>query len=172
VFLDETGSSFRSRVGLTWGPTGQTPVFRRVSKRREISTIIGLTVSGSILKRHSKHAIHGPDVVTFLKHLRRRLRAPLIVVWDRLSAHRSREVQDYLAEDPQVSVEWLPPYAPELNPEEGCHGNVEQHLRNAAPRDEEEIRQQADREFARIGRHHKLVMSFFHHAGISVKSLT
>jgi len=172
VFWDETGFSFRSRVGLTWAPRGQTPIFRRVSKRREVSTIVGLTVSGRILKRHFKRTIEGPDVVIFLRYLRQRLRTRLIVVWDRLSAHGSQEVKDYLASDPGVSVELLPPYAPDLDPEEGCHGDVKQHLRDAAPGDEAEIRRQADREFARAGRDHELVMSFFRHAGISVKPLT
>jgi len=32
-------------------------VLRRVSKRRELSTMVGLTLSGRILKRHFKHAI-------------------------------------------------------------------------------------------------------------------
>ena len=170
MFWDETGFSFRSRVGTTWAPRGQTPILRRVSKRRVLSTIIGLTVSGHILRRHFRHTIHGPDVVTFLKHLRRRLRSPIIVIWDGLSAHRSQEVKDYLASNREVGVEWLPPYAPDLNPEEGCHGNAKQHLRNAVPEDVDQIRRQADREFARIRRHHGLVMSFFHHAGIGVKS--
>src|SRR5262249_55176771 len=152
----------------TWAPKGQTPVLRRVSRRRELSTIIGLTVSGHLVKRHSRRAFHGVDVVLFLKQLRRRFRSPLIIVWDRLSAHQSREVKDFLASERMISVEWLPPYAPDLNPEERCHGNAKQHLRNAAPEDEGDIRRQADREFARIGRDHELLMSFFRHAGISV----
>jgi transposase len=172
VFVDETGFSFRARVGLTWAPKGQTPILRRVSKRRELSTIIGLTVSGHLLKRNFKHSIHGSDVVIFLKHLHQRLGIPLIVVWDRLSAHKSKEVKNYLALNRKISLEWLPPYAPDLNPEEACHGNAKQHLRNAAPEDEDEIRRQANREFARIGRDHDLLLSFFRHAGISVKSFT
>ena len=138
VFVDETGFSFRSRVGLTWAPIGQTPVLRRVSKRRELSTMVGLTLSGRILKRNFKHAIKGPDAVVFLGHLRRHLQRPLLVVWDRLAAHRSKEVKKYRASHPEISIEWLPPYAPDLNPEEGCHGNVKEHLLNSAPENEEE----------------------------------
>jgi transposase len=170
VFWDETGFSFRSRVGLTWAPTGHTPILRRVSRRRELSTILGLTMSGRILRRHFKHTIHGREVVIFFEHLRQRLRVPIIVIWDGLSAHKSQEVKDYLASNPQVSVEWLPPYAPDLNPEEGCHGNAKQHLRNAVPEDVDQIRRQADREIARIRRNHQLVNSFFQHAGIGVKA--
>lgn len=97
---------------------------RRVSKRRELSTAIGLTISGRIDKRHFDHAIRGPDTVAFLEHPRRWVGRPLIVVRDRLQAHRSKEVKGYLTEHRDIVVEWLPSYSPDLNPEEGRHGDV------------------------------------------------
>jgi hypothetical protein len=36
VFMDETGFSFRATSATTWAPMGQTPVLRRVSKRRAL----------------------------------------------------------------------------------------------------------------------------------------
>ena len=62
-----------------WAPTGWTPILRRVSKRREVSTAVALTLSGRIYKRHFDHAVHGPDVVVFLRHLQRYLPGPLMV---------------------------------------------------------------------------------------------
>jgi hypothetical protein len=59
VFVDETGFSFRAKVATTWAPIGQTPILRRISKRRELSTVIGLTLFGKIDKRHFEgSAIH------------------------------------------------------------------------------------------------------------------
>ena len=40
-------------------------------------------------ERHFDHAIHGPDVVVFLRHLQRYHPGPLMVIWDRLQDHRS-----------------------------------------------------------------------------------
>jgi DDE superfamily endonuclease len=67
----------------------------------------------------------------------RRLRLPLLVVWDRLPAHRSRLVQDYLASlQGWVSTAYLPPYAPELNPVECIWAYWKQHeLPNVCPQD-------------------------------------
>ena len=73
VFIDETGFSFQLGTGTTWAPKGQTPVLRRVSKRRQVSTAIGLTSSGGIYKNHFDHAIHGADMVRLLRHLRSRV---------------------------------------------------------------------------------------------------
>ncbi len=171
-FIDEAGFSFQPRAGPTWAPKGQTPVLRRVSQRRQVSTAIGLTASGRICKQQFDHAIHGEGTVAHSEHLGRQVRGPKIIIWDRLQAHRSAVVKAFLAEHPEIDVEWLPPYAPELNPEEGCHGNVKERMRNATPETESEIRAHADRGFARLRRRPDLLLSFFRHAGLRVKRLT
>jgi transposase len=64
-------------------------------------------------------AVGKEETIIFLAHLLRHLRSPLLVVWDRLPAHRSRLVGEFLDSlGGQIAVEYLPPYAPELNPVE------------------------------------------------------
>jgi transposase len=172
VFIDETGFSYQLGAGPTWAPRGRTPVLRRISQRRQVSTAIGLTSSGRIYKKHFDHAIHGEDTVAHLEHLCRQIGGPMVLIWDRLQAHRSAVVKAFLAEHREIDVEWLPSYAPDLNPEEDCHGNVKQGMRNANPETDEEIRRQADRGFARLRRRPDLLLGFFHHAGLRVKRLT
>jgi transposase len=172
VFIDEVGFSFLAALGRTWAPCGHPPLLRRVTKeRRGFSTIVGLTLSGRIFKRHFKGSIHGQEVVLFLKHLIRHQSGPLILIWDHGSTHRSKKVKAFLADHSEIDIEWLPKYAPEVNPEEVCHGTVKQRLRNLAPSDEAEYRYHVDREFARLRRRPDLVIGFFHHAGLSVKRL-
>ena len=172
VFVDETGFSFQARPARTWAPRRRPPVLRRKSQRRQISTIAALTISGRIYKRHYRTAIRGPQVVRMLRHLRACLRQPLIVIWDRASIHRSRVVEAYLATDRGTVIEWLPPYAPEVNPEEYCHGNVKEQVRNATPTSVEQMQQQVDRGFNRLRKRPDLLLSFFRHAGLGVKCLT
>jgi transposase len=93
------------------------------------------------------------------------------LVWDRARIHTSKKVKAYLAKHPQIQVELLPAYAPELNPEEYCHGNIKQHLRNARPSNKQEIRSMLDRGFARLRRRPDLLLSFFHAAKIPVRQL-
>jgi len=96
VFVDETGFSFRAKTGTTWAPRGHTPILRRVSKRRELSTVIALTLSGKIDKRHFEHAIGATDMLIALKHFQWFIARPMIVIWDRLNAHRAVIVQGRL----------------------------------------------------------------------------
>ena len=80
-------------------------------------------------------------VISFLQGLARHIRNPIIVVWDRLPAHRSRAVNRYLARHKRLRIELLPPYAPELNPVETLWSYLKQNpLANLAATDAEHLR--------------------------------
>ena len=65
-------------------------------------------------------AVRSREIVRFLKHLRRHIRGPVVLFWDGLHAHRSRETRAYLETQRfWLTVHRLPAYAPELNPVEG-----------------------------------------------------
>src|SRR5579872_6365750 len=66
-----------------------------------------------------------------------RIRHPLTLVWDRLPADRSGIVWDYRDDQKgRLPVEYLPPYAPELNPVEYiCAHPKQQELPNVGPKD-------------------------------------
>ena len=53
------------------------------------------------------------------------------MIWDRSRTHRSQLMKKYLSERPEIQLEFLPAYAPEVNPEEFCHGNVKRSVKNA-----------------------------------------
>jgi DDE superfamily endonuclease len=68
-------------------------MLRRLSKRRELSTAIALTLSGRICTRHVPQASRGTDMVVALQHVRRHLPGPLLVIWDRSTTHRALVVK-------------------------------------------------------------------------------
>src|SRR5437016_1912891 len=63
AFLDETGHTFRSLVGTTWAPRGRPPVLKRVSQRREVSSVVALVAPldgpARLYARHFCGSIHG-----------------------------------------------------------------------------------------------------------------
>lgn len=169
MFEDEFGVSYAEAVSFTWAPKGQTPILKRLTRfRRETSTWVGLTLSGRIYKRHFDGGIKAEQVVAGLEHLVRHIPGPLILIWDRAQAHRAKKVQAFLRAHPQIEVEYLPPYAPELNPEEYCHGNVKRRLKNGVFHSKAEIRQQLDRGFARLRKRPDILLGCFRHAGLEV----
>ena len=64
--------------------------------------------------------VRGGFIVAFLKNPRRHLPGrKLLIIWDRLQAHRSRLVRDYVdTQGGHIQLEFLPPYPPELSPVE------------------------------------------------------
>jgi transposase len=171
--VDETGHTFRARFGTTWARRGHPPILRRLSQRREVSSIVALVAPlggpARLYARHFRGGIHAEQVVTALRYFRRRIGQPLIVVWDRLNAHRAKLVQAFVAAHPDdYQLEWLPPYAPELNPEELCNGAVKRELLNALPASIAELHHQARRAFLRLGHRSNHLNGYFAHAGLSV----
>ncbi len=178
VFLDESGFSQRPPIRRTWAPRGQTPVlihrqrrweqlsaigalaYRRTPRRRALRTNVYLqTVPGPV---------HGTEVVRFLRHLRRHVRTPVILIWDGLQAHRSREVQQYRDTNRGwLTIERLPAYAPELNPVEGFWSWTKgTAVANFCPEGLAPIRQRVRRGRNRLARRRDLIESFLHKAGL------
>jgi transposase len=50
--------------------------------------------------------------------------APVNLVWDNLKAHKSTAMGEFLADQDWLQVDYLPAYAPELNPVEGLWANL------------------------------------------------
>lgn len=66
---------------------------------------------------------------------------------------------------PRVMVEWLPPYAPELNPAEQLWNNGKRvDLANLAPADRDDLRRRVRRSLIRQRHSHHLLASAFDHA--------
>jgi transposase len=110
--------------------------------------------------------IRSPQVVEFLDHLRRHLRGRLLIIWDGLRQHRSRMIRDYVDElNGQIHLEYLPAYAPELNPVEYIWGHWKNHeLPNFCPKDFAQLSSQARRALRRMRRRPTLVRAFWKQA--------
>ncbi len=173
MFFDEFGFSFQETLDTTWAPRGQRPMLRRVeSERRGLSTAVGLTLSGKIYKRHFEGGMRSEEVIQALEHLLHFLPDGFVLIWDRASIHTSHRTQDFLAARPEIIVESLPPYAPELNPEEYCHGNVKQRFKNATPDTIRESCQMLDTGFDRLRQRPDLLLHCFHAAGLRVRQFS
>jgi transposase len=172
VFYDEFSYSFLEQLWRTWAPRGQRPIVRRVTKdRRALTTAVGLTLSGKIYKRYFEGGMDSDDVITALEHVRRFLPKGFILICDQAPIHTSHALLIYFFDHPEIVVEPLPKYAPELNPEEYCHGNVKAQASNATPPDRAAMQTFLDRGFARLRKRPDLLLSFVHAAGLPVRQL-
>jgi len=111
-------------VRRTWAPRGSKPVLDCWDRRDRLSAISCLSISPTAGRlnlqfRVLPQNVRGDDVVDFLRAVKRQLGNAFTVLWDGSSVHsKSRVVQAYLAQHPEIVAEDLPAYAPELNPDE------------------------------------------------------
>jgi transposase len=110
------------------------------------------------------------EVVAFLAHLLQHIASPLLIVWDRLPAHRSHLVRDFIeALEGQIAVEYLPAYAPELNPVEYLWGYWKHHqLPNVCPRDYWHLNERARQTLRRLRRRATLIGAFWKQSSLAL----
>jgi hypothetical protein len=121
--VDESGFMLQPLVRRTWAPVGQTPVLRAWDRRDRLTAIAALVLSPArrrvdlffqLQPRNAK----AEDFLWFLNDVRLEIGRRLLVVWDRLGAHRRAETVLGQLGCPWARFESLPPYCPELNPVE------------------------------------------------------
>jgi transposase len=158
----------------TWGRRGVTPTLGvRARSHEKVSGIGALIVSPQrrritlALALHTKINIRGPQVLRFLRRLRRHLRGTVVLVWDLGNPHKHRLVRAWLARHPGWHVVWFPPYAPELNPAEQLWTYLKYgRLANFAPDDLDDIRHAVTRERRRLARRPTLLRNLFRHSAL------
>ncbi len=102
------------------------------------------------------------QVIAFLTGLHRRLRRKLIVVLDRLNVHRKAIRLLQAAHPDWLQVEWLPPYAPDLNPVEMVWNHTKYaELANFVPDDIDHLRQAVRDSLDNARSQSQLLRSFF-----------
>ena len=110
-------------VRRSWSPQGQTPIHYSWDRRDRLSVISALTVSPQRRRLGLYFNIFDHNIVTddfewFVETLLAGFGQRIILVMDRWSVHRSAAKRLRARFARRVQIEWLPAYAPELNPDE------------------------------------------------------
>jgi transposase len=106
--------------------------------------------------------IRTDEVVGFVKQLRKQLRRPLIICLDRWSVHRAAAKRIAVSRMTGIEFEWLPAYAPELNPVEARWSNTKYgDLANFVPDDVPRLKRSVRSSLKKQVRSSHLKRSFF-----------
>jgi len=154
-------------VRRTWAPRGHTPVlYQRTRSYKKVSAIAALTLSphyrraGLYFSLHTDANITAERIVRFLRSLGRQVQKPMLIVWDRLVAHRAGKVKTWLDGQSKIYIEFFPPYAPELNPVERVWGYLKGNsLANWSPKDAADLTAAARYYTGRLKRKQKVLRS-------------
>lgn len=151
-----------------WSPKGQTPVLQYNFNWDKLSAMAGITLTSFYFRLYDG-SVKTAEVIEFLEALLRHVPGPLTIVWDRLSAHKSRATLNFVADHKdRLCVEFLPAYAPELNPVEYIWAYWKQHtLPNVCPKDYWSLDDSARKTLKRMRRRPRLIAAFWKQADLS-----
>lgn len=162
-FLDEAGFSSEPNLGRTYGLKGQTPVVRTTGQRQKVNAISAVSARGGFWSQVYTGMLNAGRFVRFLKDFRRGGRGRVFLVVDGHPSHRAKVVAAYVAAcRGDLELHFLPPYAPDLNPDEfvwqyaKTNGVAKQPLKQ-----NESLRERVLGDLSAIKANSKLVRSFF-----------
>lgn len=118
-FEDESGVRSDFHSGTTWAPKGQTPVVRATGQRFSLNMISAVSPKGALRFMVVRGGVGAGVFIEFLKRLMHGQRRPVYLIVDGHPSHRSKKVKAYLESlRNKLRLFFLPPYSPELNPDE------------------------------------------------------
>ncbi len=128
-FVDEAAVRSDAHRGLTWGAVGETPVVSDSGGRFGFKLISAVTVRGDLRFSTIEGTMNSARFIEFLKKLRQDAGRPIIVIVDNARYHRSKETARFLESHSEDYVmAFLPPYSPELNPDEQVWNHAKARL--------------------------------------------
>ncbi|HYA42857.1 MAG TPA: IS630 family transposase [Syntrophobacteraceae bacterium] len=162
-FADEAGIRSDFHSGKTWAPRGQTPIVSVTGARFGFNLLSAVTAKGHMRFMVVKGKIDAAVFCEFLKRLVFKAERPVFLILDGHPVHRSAKVKQLLDRlTDKLRVFFLPPYSPELNPDEHVWNELKNNgigrMSIAGPDD---MKNKAVDYLKRMQRTPELIQSFF-----------
>ncbi|MGW1077633.1 IS630 family transposase [Streptomyces sp. NPDC002537] len=164
LFADQVGFRFDQVPGGTWGERGKTLVVRRTGNRFSVNAMSAISTKGRMHFMVFTESFTAEVMCRFLDRLAGHFGHKVHLVVDGHSAHRPKKVRDWLTAHPDdVGLHFLPPYSPELNPDELVNADLKNTLpKQHRARNQYELAAETRRFFRRRQRQPHIVRGYFH----------
>jgi len=127
-FEDESGVRSDFHSGTTWAPKGETPVVRVTGQRFSLNMMSAVSPRGELRFMVVRGGVGAEVFIGFLKRLVYGQRRPIFLIVDGHPSHRSKMTKAYVESLQGIlRLFFLPPYSPELNPDELVWNDVKNH---------------------------------------------
>jgi transposase len=122
---DEAGFRSDHQVGTSYSPKGQTPVIKATAKRFKTNMISTVTNKGTLRFMLFDESFTTDIFIDFLRRLSWKSKQKIFLILDNHKVHHAYKVQDWIeANKDKIELFFLPPYCPELNPDELLNQDV------------------------------------------------
>ena len=162
-FCDEAGIRTDYHSGTTWAPVGRTPIVRGTGARKSVNMISAVSPRGEIRFSFLSGNLNSGLFIDYLKNLMHDIPNPIFLIVDGHPSHRSKETLEFVqSTGERINLFFLPPYSPELNPDEWVWKNIKHDsVGKLASRSITEMRNGINRAVARLQSTTDFVLGFF-----------
>jgi transposase len=162
-FADEASVRTSYHAGTTWAPAGKTPVVAGSGKTRSISMVSAISPRGELHFQVHETGIKQEEFLEFCEMLVADVGRPVFLIMDNNQIHHAKVLKAHAAQsNGMLTLFFLPPYSPDLNPDEWVWKNVKHdNLGRASVKSEGELARFASAALDRLKAMPDKVRAFF-----------
>jgi len=162
-FSDEAGVRSDFHAGTTWALKGQTPIVPATGQRFGMNLISAISPRGDFRFMTVEGRMNAEKFIEFLKRLIHNAPRPVFLIVDRHPSHRAKKVLAFVqSTEGRLRLFFLPPYAPDLNPDEHVWNHLKNHgVGKQAFRSRDQFREVVLGHMRSLQRLPDLIRSFF-----------
>lgn len=132
-FGDETNIQNTCNYMRGYAPKGQTPVVRTEAQKFKINMLSAVSKRGKLRFVLYKDNMDSNKLIDFMRRLVHDSEKKVFLILDNLRVHHSKKVMAWLEKHKdEIEVFYLPPYAPEYNPDELVNSDLKRSVGNKA----------------------------------------
>jgi transposase len=160
----QSGRSYTSTMLSNHSPKGQTPVIKATGKRFSLNMISAISNKGHLQFMIIEGSFNGDVFQTFLEGIIKYAKVKIFFITDGHPAHKTKKLQEWLAgKKDKIEVFYLPPYSPELNPQEYLNQDIKTNvIGKKRPINKEQMRSNVEKFMKWRKGNKKQVKKYFH----------
>lgn len=161
-FADESGIRSDHHAGTSWAPVGRTPIVKATGARFGCNMLSAVNALGHFRFMTVQGSVNGAVFKEFLRRLITGMDRKIFLIVDGHPSHKAKLVKKFVAENAErIELFLLPPYAPELNPDELAWAHIKTKIGKAAVLSKDELRTQVERAMRQLQHLPHIVSGFF-----------
>jgi transposase len=160
---DETTVKACDVRGRGYAPRGETPVVNRTEKKENVSMVSAITNRGKIYWKLHEGSINAEKFKEFAERLVRGKKRKIYLILDNAKTHHSKILTGWVEENKKrVELFYLPPYSPDLNPDEHVNADVKYGVGSRTPkRTKEGLREATEEHMNMLRKRPKRIKRYF-----------
>jgi len=144
---------------------GNTPVLRHSAKKFKVNMISSITKLGKMRFMFYEGNCDHKVFIEFLRRLIKDSTKKIFLIVDNLRVHHSKKVKCWIEQRTEkIQIFYLPPYSPDLNPDEYLNNDLKQNAnKNDIPKDLESLKKNTNSYMRSMQKRPEKVKGFFRH---------